>query len=774
MTANDTIDGIDSIGTSPMPGEEQTKIRATLIKNIFTNEAGDWSLSIFQAGGCNFKASGHDLPEIPHLEVVLLGHWGQYRGNPVFQADSYYVEAPSSEQQLLAYLASLRCGIGTISAKRLYQKYGSNTLTVCKEDPDAVKALCPKLDPDRLAEGLKSTTIIRELLQFFGAGVLSLELIKRVAKRLGNDAVQIIRRNPYKLMSVHGIGFHKADQISLQQGMEPLSNPRISAAMWHELTVGCTGNGHLYWPEKVLFERTTALLTQIGSAKAQVNALTKERWNAKLKDILGSFEKKNRAFRVGDAIYGVSNWEQEHQLASRVAEFAMGDNAFAIDVAFIQRQICQYEASEGISLAQQQRRAIYNALREPISIITGGAGTGKTTVIKAILYVLNQWSLTLQSDLHVRLMAPTGRAAKRMASCTGMTAETIHRAIQLGYDTDGICHGAKVEQLVADVIIVDEASMVDSYLANELFGTIPSDAHLILLGDPNQLPSVGPGNVLRELITSDCIPVTKLDVIFRQSEISPIVYNSLAVIRGECKFKWTKTFSAKQIYDPDTLVAEVVEFYLTAVQALGIENVLLLNPSRNLGAITTARLNREIQEKINPKKEGDQCLKVNTQEFRIGDRVMQTRNQDNGITNGDIGVIVGFESVIAEGEKKAKLKARIQFDSDEVLYSAQELQTVQLAYCSTVHKAQGSEAEAVIMVMTPEHHCMHQRNLLYTGITRAKSYFTFFGDLSCVEGAIKNEVITKRYTRLAETLRDECGYPLEHNSASNPSLRAFG
>ena len=400
----------------------------------------------------------------------------------------------------------------------------------------------------------------------------------------------------------------------------------------------------------------------------------------------------------------------------------------------------------GICLSSQQERAVQAAFHHSLSIITGSPGTGKTTVLRAIIEVFR----CICPDKKLLLMAPTGRASRRMAESTGVTdAKTMHSAMGLGGE-EGAVTDKKVKLLDADLLIVDEFSMVDMWLAQQMFQRVRASCRIVLVGDPDQLPSVGAGQVFASLIKSGQIPVTVLDQIFRQSKDGLIAYNAKFINEGSTRLYYGPDFQFVESGNQQETAATILQLYTAEIQASGVENVQILSPFRSRGEASADLLNLAIREQVNPFRSEEEEIRLGLKVFRVGDRVMQTKNTEK-VSNGDLGFVRGIET---HSDGKRLL---LDFGTDRLLtYRMEELANLDLAYATTIHKAMGSEFETVIVPVIKPHAIMLYRNLLYTAITRAKKKVILVGQKSTLFLAVHKADISKRNTRLAERIQMYC------------------
>ncbi|MBM3887227.1 ATP-dependent RecD-like DNA helicase, partial [Candidatus Dependentiae bacterium] len=559
----------------------------------------------------------------------------------------------------------------------------------------------------------------------------------KIFKTYGNQSINIISRNPYRLIDdVWGVGFKSADQIALKLGLEPHSPERVKAGFIHAIN-DATGIGHLYLDVESAKKQTLELLAldaQVDTTALLKQALTELYSDDKIKLISHNDQ---HYITLPHCYYA------ERGIAKKIKTLiTTSPNNFEADLQKIYTQLRLPDA-RGVELNEDQQRGIMACFQNKITIITGGPGTGKTTLVKKLLELLSECHVS------IRLAAPTGRAAKRMFEGTGRSTETIHRLLEFAPGNAGFLRN-EYNALTLDYLIVDEASMIDAFLMHSLLKAMPQRGHLILLGDIDQLPSVGAGNVLQDLIDSGVCSVTRLTHIFRQAQDSLIIVNAHRVNRGE--FPTTSLPNAKNdfIYikndEPEALMGTLHMLYKKRLPMLGIkaEDAVVLSPM-NRGTAGNTRINQELQGILNPAKTSSIEIQRFGQLYRVNDRVMQIRNNyEKFVFNGDIGTITAID----ENDQKVT----ISFGDRELNYEFTELNEITLAYAISIHKSQGSEFGAVIIPIFSQHFMLLQRNLIYTAITRAKRLCILVGQSKAIAMGIRNNKSLKRNTFLKEFL----------------------
>lgn len=670
-------------------------------------------------------------------ELHATGEWvdDPVRGRQ-FKAKSVECIPPKSVEGVRRYLASgLIRGIGPVLANRIVDRFGAETIDVLDHHSGRLREI-PKVGPKKIAsivQGWREGKGTREVMIFTQTYGISAGKAAKIYRTYGPDSVAIIKRDPYRLCrDIWGIGFATADRIALAVGLPKDSPLRARAAIVFTLRTEADEAGHCWTSEPDLLLHAQEL---VGISVETLAEALKHELDA------------GRVVKEGDRLYLRDLWVAERRVAAKLKDLLASPPAFApIDP---DRAVAWWERKTGFTLAPAQLRAVRASVGSKVSIVTGGPGVGKTTIIRALVEIFQ--ARTGVHKITVQLGAPTGRAAKRMAESTGAPAQTLHRLLKYNPQTNAFTYNEE-RPLGGDVFIFDEMSMVDIRLMADLVVALPRRATLILVGDTDQLPSVGPGNVLRDLIASQTIPTSQLTEIFRQDSSGLIVRNAHHVNAGE---PFETRAGASDFYfvaqdDPARALDLVLDFMVTRIprhfHLEPLQDVQVLTPMRRnlLGA---ENLNAAIQKRLNGAGPG---VVRGGMEFRAGDRVMQLRNNyDKDVYNGDVGFVQSVEP--------AERTLVVLFDGRPVEYRAADLDELTLAYATTIHKSQGSEYPAVIVLLHRQHYMMLQRNLLYTAITRGKKLVLVIGSPWAVKQAIETNVVRARRTSLAERMRGDAG-----------------
>ena len=675
-------------------------------------------------------------------EVKAEGQWvtDKVHGRQ-FKAETLTCIAPRSLKGIEKYLASgLIKGIGPVLAKRIVDTFGEETMMVLSHQSGRLNEV-PKLGAAKIRqirESWHQNETMRENMIFGQTYGISIIKMTKIVRKYGPDAVAIVKADPYRLCrDIWGIGFATADKIALSVGIPQDSPLRARASISYTLETEAEEGGHCWTYENDLLlhaNELTGIPTEVlGEAlKAEINE------GRVVVDGLSSEQPNNRPADQVRKIYLKSLYYSERDVARRVRAILGAPRSFATFDA--EKAIAWWQSRAGFELAPKQHQALEKSLKSKFSIITGGPGVGKTTIIRALVEIYGT------KKLKVVLAAPTGRAAKRMTESVGVAAQTIHRLLKWNPVTNKFTFNAE-NRLEGDVFIFDETSMIDVKLACDLLSAIPDSAAVVWVGDTDQLPSVGAGSVLGDLIKSGAVPSTKLDFIFRQDTSGLIVTNAHHVNAGEpLEIRQGETdFYFMRCEDPEMCVKRAIEFMTTRIpRKFGmdpLQDVQVLVPMRK-NVLGTDNLNVELQKALNP--HGDAIIRGGTM-FRVGDRVMQLRNNyDKDVYNGDVGFVKAVNS-----DDRSMV---VNFDGRPVKYDGGDLDELVLAYATTIHKSQGSEYPAVIVILHTQHYVMLQRNLLYTAITRGKKLVLLMGVPYAIDQAIKTNTVRERRTSLAERL----------------------
>ena len=740
------------------------KIRGYVEKIIFRNRQNGYTVFSIEeedghatcTGGCALLEEG----EFVELE-------GEYVFHPTYGLQFKVERAVSSmPQETLAierYLASGAIkGIGEVTAKRIVEKFGPDTLRIMDEEPERLAEIkgISKRKAREIGLQQEEKKELRNALIFMGEYGISNALAVKIYNQYQDEIYSIIRTNPYRLADdITGIGFKKADEIAFRGGIEPDSEFRIKSCIIHVLVHAGT-EGNVYLPDEILKKRVHDILAAPDTQN--IYEISEEEIERCIMDLAVDCRLILKEIEGSRQVYYSSYYYTELYIARLLHSINI---SAAAKPERIEEKIKKVEGTLEVELDAQQRQALAACAGNGVLVITGGPGTGKTTTINAIIRYFEQ------EGKKILLAAPTGRAAKRMTEATKFGAKTIHRMLELSGEISDTSPGADFERnednpLDADAVIVDEMSMVDIFLMNALLKAIRPGTRLILVGDSDQLPSVGAGNVLKDIIASECVETVKFTKIFRQAEDSDIVTYAHKINRGE-EIE-LRPSSRDFIYikrdNPDIILASILTLIkdkLPKYVGCAPEDIQVLAPSKK-GPLGTERLNRFLQSRLNPKKEGKHELAVRDMIFREGDKVMHIKNnyelewelrtksgfvyeKGKGIFNGDLGVI----KIINEHTQLVE----VLFDDGKyVTYTYEALDEVTLAYAATVHKSQGSEYPAVILPLLSGPPMLMNRNILYTAVTRAKKCVCIVGSAETVQNMIKNEREEKRYSGLKDRL----------------------
>ncbi|MDE7261406.1 MAG: ATP-dependent RecD-like DNA helicase, partial [Oscillospiraceae bacterium] len=702
-------------------------VDGTISHVIFQNEENGYTVLRLVTGDGEVVTVVGSIPcAAPGEDLIVTGRWVNH---PVHgdQVEAHQVERhmPTTENEIYNYLASgIIKGVGPSTAGAIIQRFGTNSLAVLDEQPEEltkIRGISPRRARE-ISESYRYQTGMRRLLEFLSINDLPLSLALRLYRRYGGDALDAVRNNPYMLVDeLYGVDFAVMDEIALSMGMPGDSNRRVEAAVLFELTYNLN-NGHVFLPRDKLI-----------AAASQLIECPTDMVEAALDNLIGRGSIRCQRVAKLEACYLRRLYEAEKGVTEKL-ERMLGCQADRLDHVAnrVDAILEQIQVEQGLTYAPAQRRAVELAAKQGLVLLTGGPGTGKTTSVRGIVAMLDRMGCT------TLLLAPTGRAAKRLGEMCSREAQTIHRCLGMTWKDDEVAFQKnEKDPLLAEAVVVDEMSMVDLPLMHALLSALRDDCRLIMVGDPDQLPSVGPGNVFGDLIRSGRVETVGLTEIFRQAQASAIIRAAHSVNQGqlpELRNRRDSDFFFMRRRDPLAAVELVVELCGTRLpknMGLDPEQIQVLCPTRK-GEWGTGALNRALQAALNPPAPEKRQKARGELVFRTGARVLQIRNNydvlwvrndgvtGSGIFNGDVGVV---EEIDPAGELLT-----IRFDDRTATYTADMLGELELAYAVTVHKSQGSEYKAVVLVALPAAPALMVRGVLYTGITRARELLVVVGD----------------------------------------------
>ncbi|SDI93560.1 SF1B family DNA helicase RecD2 [Salimicrobium halophilum] len=747
-----------------MEPEEKPYVKVELKRMIFHKEEESFSIASVKV-----LETTEDLKE---KELVVKGYfspleegeayilYGYFETHKKF-GEQYVVEGyrrvmPETKDGLITYLSSdLFEGVGKKTARRIVDTLGEGAVSRILSDKKVLDEV-PKMSrtiKDKLYQTLQEHQGFEQVMVELTKHGLGLKTIQKIYGAFGDKTLEILEEDPYQFVfTVEGFGFHRADELAKQQDLTDDHPTRIRAGCLYSLHQNLQA-GHVYLPLETCILEMEQLLQTSGK-----ETLTYE----KLAEEITHLGEEKFVFIEEDRIYLPSLYFAENGFTSQVDRIISEEVEVEFTQADLLKVIGAIEEEETMSYGKEQFEAIETALKQKMMIITGGPGTGKTTVIKGLLhaysklmdYSLDPKDYTKDFAFPFVLAAPTGRAAKRMTESTGLPASTIHRL--LGWDGHQTFEKNHTNQLEGKLLIIDEFSMVDMWLSNQLFRAIPSDMQVVVVGDEDQLPSVGPGQVLADLLASNVLPSIQLSEVYRQKEGSKIIHLAHAIKNDTCTAEMlTKEKDFNFIQAPDMQLKDVVTDIVAKAheKSIDLRDIQVLAPMYRTET-GIHELNRSLQSRVNPKKKNKREMEWKGNVFRKGDKVIQLVNQpEENVFNGDIGEVVAIFR--AEENVDQVEQVVVEFDGKEVTYPKKELGNIMLAYCTSIHKSQGSEFSIVVLPVTYQYNRMLKKNLLYTAVTRAKQSLILCGTPQAFLKGISTKDTNQRFTYLQEKLRKE-------------------
>lgn len=720
-------------------------ITASPVRRVYYSEQTGYSVVVYKTNDpiplqavseyCGtmpcFKAAGRQLPDTEGLLAELDGEWKENRYGWQMQVSTFRTFLPKTREGIAGYLSSgLVKGLGPVTAERIVERFGEDTFRVMEQEPDRLLDI-RGITPAKLEE-IRSTFLessrVRELMAYLAPYGVSANRVRKIQETFGEKAVDILKENPYRLTEVAGMGFLTVDPVARKmEGLQADSIVRLQAVLEHVLKQAAL-LGHLYLQAGEAVQQAGILLGRLQTPVEE----------KKIRDAGNRMVKEGRLKAFDGGIYLKKNYRDEAVAAKETVRLLEAD----IPQADVREALEKAQKLDGICLGEKQKEAVLNTFKSPVSIITGGPGRGKTTVLRTILRI---FKMTCPQE-DVLLTAPTGRAARRMAESTGYAAMTLHRALGL---TDEGEEPEDTGMIGESLVIVDEMTMVDMFLAARLLERIPEGSRVVLVGDVDQLPSVGPGNVFRELIACKKIPVTVLDVSYRQKDNQLLLENAELINTGKTRLKFGKEFRFIRTDSPKQTADCIVGLYRELAEKAGLEDVQVLSPVKKQAVVGTQDINRLLQEAVNPGNGGVE-MSCGDVVFRKGDKVMQIKNTES-VSNGDIGRV---EDVWLGEDGKTELSVTYSEDRSQV-YREEDIEMLVHAFAITVHKSQGCEYPVVIMPVLPAFYRMLKRNILYTAVTRASAAVYLVGSTASVVQAIHRSDVERRNTKLALRIRQE-------------------
>ncbi len=727
----------------------QMELTGQIERITYNNEENGFTIAQVKVKGQHDLVTvlGNIMAPLPGEVLEMHGEWTQHpRYGEQFKIAKYKTKVPATVYGIRKYLGSgLIKGLGPVMAERIVAKFGKKTLDIIEADIGRLSEIegIGEKRLEMIQEAWEDQREIRDVMIFLQSYGVSSGYATKIFKQYGNGSITVVKQNPYRLADdIFGIGFLTADKIAAKLGFPKNSELRVQAGILYVLNQ-LAEDGHVLYPYEPLIEKCREIL----EVDREIVLLAIEQIARDKKIVIEKLEGDHKAFADNDkGVYLTRFYTSETGVTNRLrmlTQVPKAAHSIETDKAlsWVQQRLA-------IRLAKNQMEAIRWAVEKKILIITGGPGTGKTTIINAIIKIM------ARTGVKILLGAPTGRAAKRMNEATGHVAKTIHRLLEFSFKKGGF-QRSEEKPLNCDLLIIDETSMIDTILMYHLLKAVPVTSTLILVGDANQLPSVGAGNVLKDIIASKAVQAIELNKIFRQARESQIIVNAHLINDGIIPSSKTadhpeegttpKDFYFIQQEDPQQVLEIIIELTKERIpRRFGfnpVDDIQVLTPMYK-GVVGAENLNRKLQDILNPRQDG---VQRGDRFYRIHDKVMQIRNNyDKEVFNGDIGKILRIDSEAQEVE--------ISYDGRRVAYGFGELDEVVLAYAVSVHKSQGSEYPAVVIPIVTQHYILLQRNLIYTAVTRGKKLVVMVGTRKALAIGVKNDKTQKRYTYLKERL----------------------
>ena len=728
------------------------ELKGSVTDIIFRNEENGYSVIELACKGRLLTAVGKFPPVTEGQELELEGRYVINRQfGEQFAVDKVAIAQPTSEESIIRYLSGgLFKGVGEVTARAIVEKFGTDTLKVIENDPSAL-AQIKGISLKKAMEINTSFHYLRDMqdaILFLQDLDIGLNVAIKIYKIYGADTQRTVRNNPYKLVEdVDGVGFLTADKIAAGLGIREDSRFRITAAVVHTLKEATNKNGHTYLPREMLVSECRKLLHL-------------QRLDAEdvIGDVIDDMEVAGKLVCIKTpehtAVILSGFYISERAIASSIVRLAHMQMPLEISAM---ADIEEYERINRITLHENQKKAVEGCLKHGISVVTGGPGTGKTTIIKCIISILRS------RKKKVALCAPTGRAAKRLTEATGEEAKTIHRMLDLAFGEGGMFTFDENTKQDADVVIVDEVSMCDEYVFSALLSSLKGGASLVMVGDKDQLPSVGAGNVLADVIKSRVVPVYYLTQIYRQDEHSLIVSNAHAINSGKMPVFDNKSrdFFFSSCEDPEEILSTVIDMVtkrLPGFTGMDANRIQVLCPMKK-GIAGVENMNEKLQETLNPPEKGKPEIRVGLNVLRLHDKIIHTMNNydlewtdeeggaGSGVYNGDIGYITAVN--VTEPSLTVKFE-----DGKTAKYTQGSLDQIKPAYAVSVHKSQGSEFPVVVIALPKGNYMIMTRNLLYTAVTRARNVVVLVGAKQTIANMVSNTYTTRRYSLLADFIEE--------------------